>query len=71
MTWEIFLGIASLAAFVSVFIKAFSNNTKAITELRCSIDMLKEEIADNKQCIHKLEGKVENHEGRITKLECK
>ena len=44
----IFLGIASLAAFVSVFVKAFSNNTKAITELRCSIDMLKEEIADNK-----------------------
>lgn len=78
MTWDIFLGIVALVGFIIAIGKLVSSNTKALTELTCAVNMLKEELntnkADTKENEHKidnLEDKYQNHEGRIVKLESK
>ena len=38
MTWEIIAAIIALAGFIISIGKIVSNNTKALTEVKCSID---------------------------------
>ena len=71
MSWEIVVGIISLFGFVISIGKLISNNTKALTELQCSIDSLKKSLKRDENNLKVVEEKVDNHEIRITKLEVK
>jgi hypothetical protein len=73
MTWEIFLGISALLAFVLVFMKVARDLSGSITELACAINSLKERFDDNQAVTTKrldAHGKqIDDHEKRITKCE--
>ena len=71
MSWEIVVGIITLVAVVIRSGKLISNNTKALTELQCSIDSLKKSLKRDENNLKVVEEKVDNHEIRITKLEVK
>lgn len=73
MTWEIFLGIAALLAFVVVFMKVARDLSGSITELACAINSLKERFNENQTVTTKrldAHGKqLDCHETRIVKNE--
>ena len=69
MTWEIFLGIAALVSFVIAIGKIVANNTKAMTEIKDSLDELKEALGEQKVEVKDIKNDVINHETRITILE--
>ena len=71
MSWEIIVGIITLFGFIISIGKLISNNTKALTELQCSIDSLKKSLKRDENNLKVVEEKVDNHEIRITKLEVK
>lgn len=71
MSWEIVVGIITLFGFIISIGKLISNNTKALTELQCSIDSLKKSLKRDENNLKVVEEKVDNHEIRITKLEVK
>ena len=71
MTWEI---IAVLIAFVGFIIsigKIVSNNTQALTEVKCSIDDLKETLSEQKRNVKEIADEVNDHETRIKIIEHK
>lgn len=69
MTWEIFVGITVLVAFVISIGKIISNNTRALTQLQCTIGSLKETITKDENELHNLSDKVVDHETRISIIE--
>lgn len=71
MTWEIMLGIITLVTFVFSIGKIVSNNTEALTEVKCSIDDLRSAFSDQKNEVKELKSTCGNHETRITVLEKK
>ena len=71
MTWEIFLGISALVGFLISIGKIISNNTKAMTEIKMSLDELNSAFGEQKNNIKNLESDISNHEHRLTVLETK
>mgnify|MGYP007084305512 CR=1 FL=1 len=71
MTWEIVVGLIALVGFVVSIGKIVSNNTKALTEVKCSIDSLKEAFSEQKTKVDVIGDEVNDHELRITILEHK
>lgn len=71
MTWEIVVGLIALVGFVVSIGKIVSNNTKALTEVKCSIDSLKEAFSEQKAKVDVIGDEVNDHELRITILEHK
>lgn len=69
MSWEIFIGIAALVAFIIPIGKIISNNTEALTELKVSIQNLIKNDTQQDNDIKELQEEVGNHEVRITVLE--
>lgn len=73
MTWEIFLGIAALLAFVLVFMKASRDLTGSVTELACAIKALKEQFTESQKTTTKRldahGNRLDYHETRIIKNE--
>ncbi len=75
MTWEIALGIFALFSFVAgvvgVIVKVVVNNTRAMTELKCSISELNTRTENQGSDIDYVGSKVDDHEIRLVKLEGK
>lgn len=71
MTWEIFLGISALVGFLISIGKIISNNTKAMTEIKMSLDELNSAFSEEKNNIEHLESNISDHEHRLTVLETK
>ena len=71
MTWEIFLGISALVGFLISIGKIISNNTRAMTEIKMSLDELSCAFGEQKNNIKHLESDISNHEHRLTVLETK
>lgn len=73
MTWEIVVGIIALAGFVGTIAGWASKLSKTLTTLDATIQTLKETIEhlrrDNKESHKEFHQKLDNHEGRITRLE--
>lgn len=69
MTWEIVIGLITLVGAVISIGTIISNNTKALTEVRCSIDALNDTVKTQGKDIHDLGVTAANHETRITVLE--
>lgn len=71
MSWEIAVGFFTLITFILSTSKIVANNTKAMTEVKVSLDELKEALSENKQEVKKLRDDVNEHETRISVLEHK
>ena len=71
MTWEIVVGIIALIGFVLSIGKVVSNNTEALTEVRCSIDNLRDAFSEQKENVEHIKDEVNDHETRLTVLEHK
>lgn len=71
MTWEIVTGLIALCGFLISIGKIVANNTKAMTEVKISIDELKLALKENKDNVKELQEDVAKHETRITILERK
>ncbi len=77
MTWEIFLGISALVAFVAIFMKVARDWTReftaSVTKLTCSIDALNRRFDDSQTVTTKrLDAhgeQIDDHETRIVKNE--
>lgn len=71
MSWEIVVGIFALVgAFISIG-TIISNNTKAMTEVKCSIDSLNATVVGQGKDLKDVKNKVDDHEKRIIILEFK
>ena len=75
MTWEIFLGISALVAFVIAVGAVISKTSQMFAELRITIQMLTETLKEFKKSskadreeMHRV---IEDHERRIGILEIK
>lgn len=71
MSWEIILGFISLVGFIISIGKIVSNNTKALTEVKCSIDSLRDSFNEQKCNVEHMKDEVDDHEKRIIILEHK
>lgn len=75
MTWEIFLGISALVAFVSAIGAIIFKASKLFTSLETTIsilsDTLKEFKKDSKSEHKEMHDKINDHETRIRILEHK
>lgn len=69
MTWEIFVGITVLFAFVVSVGKIIANNTQSMTEMKCSIDQLNKLLENYHDDVEKLAEKIGTIEQRVSKIE--
>lgn len=71
MTWEIVLGLITLISAIITIGKIVSANTKALTRLEDSITRLDGTLAEQKDALKHVDEKLDNHETRITMIECR
>lgn len=71
MSWEIIAGFIALVGFIISIGKIVSNNTEALTEVKCSIDSLRESFNEEKHNVEHMKNEVNDHETRISILEHK
>ena len=71
MTWEIVVGIITLVGGFGGIAKVVSNNTKAMTELKCGIIELNKRTDNQESDLDYVGSKVDDHEIRLIKLEGK
>lgn len=71
MTWEIVLGLITLISAIITIGKIVSANTKALTRLEDSITRLDATLAEQKDALKHVDEKLDNHETRITMIECR
>lgn len=71
VSWELVLGIITLVGFIISIAKIVSNNTKALTEVKCSIDSLRNSFNEQKDDFEHVKYEVNEHETRISILEHK
>lgn len=73
MTWEIFVGIATLVSFVAIFVKLTRDLTVAVTGLKCAVDALGKRFDESQTVtVKRLDAhgkKIDEHDVRITKNE--
>lgn len=67
MTWEIFLGVSALVAFVLSVSGPIVKLTAAVTKLSCAIDNLDENQKTTVKRINAHSEKLDDHETRIQK----
>ena len=60
MTWDIVVGIITLVTVGIAIGKLISNNTKTMTELKCSIDELTRSFSVQRENIHNAEKKIDD-----------
>ena len=71
MSWEIIAGFIALVGFIISIGKIVSNNTEALTEVKCSIDSLRDSSNEEKHNVEHMKDEVNDHETRISILEHK
>lgn len=69
MTWEIVVGLITLVGAVITIATIISNNTRAMTEVKCSIDSLNDTVKSQALDLKSVQMTVQDHETRITVLE--
>lgn len=69
MTWEIVVGLIALVGAVVTIGSIISNNTKAMTEVKCSIDNLNNTVKGQDGDIRHLYDVTNDHETRLVVIE--
>lgn len=71
MTWDIVVGIIALVSAVIAVGKIISNNTRTMTELKCSIDSLSQSFGTQRADLKDAQATLADHEARLIRLESK
>ncbi|MBQ8578218.1 MAG: hypothetical protein IJ449_09700 [Clostridia bacterium] len=69
MTWEILTGLITLGGALCGFAKTIANNTRAMTELRCTVSALHEASEAQRGELTELRHGMQALEARLTELE--
>ncbi len=71
MTWEIVMGLITLGSALLGVAKLISNNTRAMTEIRCSVEALNDSLKAQRKEVAGLHQTVDELSERLLTLECK
>lgn len=69
MTWEILMGLLTLLSALAGLIKTITNNTQALTEIRCTVSALNESVLRQRRDIAAIRGEVQELLMRVHDLE--
>ncbi len=69
MTWEILAALITLAGALGGFAKTIANNTRAMTELRCTVATLNETAKEQRCELNELREDVIDLHKRVSALE--
>ncbi len=69
MTWEILAALITLAGALGGFAKTIANNTRAMTELRCTVSALNEASREQRCELNDMRGDIGELQKRISALE--
>ena len=69
MTWEIVAGIITLGGALMGIAKIISNNTKAMTEIRCSVETLNTSFSEQREDLRTMHQDLLNLKDKVKELE--
>ncbi len=69
MTWEILAALITLGGAFMGAAKIISNNTKAMTEIRCTVETLNVSFREQRKTIHAMETEIQNLREQVHDLE--
>ncbi len=70
MTWEILMGLLTLLSALAGLIKTITNNTRALTEIRCTVSALNDTVLQQRRDLGAIRGEVQALHMRVHDLEC-
>lgn len=70
MTWEILMGLLTLLSALAGLIKTITNNTRALTEIRCTVSALNDTVLQQRRDLGAIRGEVQSLHMRVHDLEC-
>ena len=69
MTWEILMGLLTLVSALAGLAKTIANNTRALTEIRCTVSALNETVLQQRKDLRAIREEMQNLNVRVHDLE--
>ena len=69
MTWEILMGLITLLSALAGLAKTISNNTRALTEIRCTVSALNDTVLQQRKDLSTIRTELQNLILRVHDLE--
>jgi uncharacterized coiled-coil protein SlyX len=69
MTWEILMGLITLLSALAGLAKTIANNTRALTEIRCTVSALNDTVLQQRKDLSTIRTELQNLILRVHDLE--
>lgn len=69
MTWEILMGLITLLSALAGLAKTITNNTRALTEIRCTVSALNDTVLQQRKDLSTIRAELQNLVLRVHDLE--
>ncbi len=69
MTWEILMGLLTLLTALAGLAKTITNNTRALTEIRCTVSALNDTVLQQRRDLGAIREQLQNLILRVHDLE--
>ena len=69
MTWEILMGLITLLSALAGLAKTITNNTRALTEIRCTVSALNDTVLQQRKDLGAIRTELQNLILRVHDLE--
>ena len=69
MTWEILMGLITLLSALAGLAKTITNNTRALTEIRCTVSALNDTVLQQRKDLRTIRTELQNLILRVHDLE--
>lgn len=69
MTWEILMGLITLLSALAGLAKTITNNTRALTEIRCTVSALNDTVLQQRKDLSTIRTELQNLILRVHDLE--
>ena len=69
MTWEILMGLITLLSALAGLAKTITNNTRALTEIRCTVSALNDTVLRQRKDLSTIRTELQNLILRVHDLE--
>ena len=69
MTWEILMGLLTLLTALAGLAKTITNNTRALTEIRCTVSALNDTVLQKRRDLGAIREQLQNLILRVHDLE--
>ncbi len=69
MTWEILMGLLTLLSALAGLAKTITNNTRALTEIRCTVSALNDTVLQQRRDLGVIREELQNLVLRVHDLE--